>query len=78
MVEIGVLFLFEEMKEVFDLKLKFGVYCLIFVFEECGFICCLLNCVCVFEVIKLFEGGVVVKILVVKLDNVIEMFKCLL
>lgn len=47
------------MKEVLDLWLKLGIYCLIIVFEECGFICCFVYCVCVFEVVKLFDSMVV-------------------
>lgn len=56
MVWDGVLFLFDEMKLVLDLCLKLGIYCFVIVLEECGFICCLLYCVCVLEIVCLFDS----------------------
>lgn len=46
------------MKDVLDLKLKFGIYCLILVLVEWGFICRLVYRVWVIEVVWFFDDVV--------------------
>lgn len=69
------------MKDVLDLWFKLGIYCLIMVFEECGFICCFVYCVCVIEIVKFLDDMVFVGFMFQVIDGgkfevkVLEMFK---